>query len=151
MGYHTEQQDSSVLGSFTVLPATLFHVVGPQAGSRGSLPVPPSRMALTTAWTPWACISLSDSSWPHRRRSQAGVATAAGLLGAPLALAVEDTWVVWKRIETNAHHNFTSLFRRCQYHHTINSGFFIIIIYVLISTCLGPPWSISSSLITMGW
>lgn len=37
-----------------------------------ALPPVPSKMALTTAWTPCGCINLSDSNCPHRRLSQGG-------------------------------------------------------------------------------
>ncbi len=37
-----------------------------------ALPPVPSRMALTTAWTPCGCINLSESNCPHRRLSHAG-------------------------------------------------------------------------------
>lgn len=57
-----------------------------------SSPVPPPRMALTTAWTPLGCIRRSDSSWPHRRLSQAGADPRAALLLEPPEFPPAPDW-----------------------------------------------------------
>lgn len=55
-------------------------------------PVPSPRMALTTAWMPLGCIRRSESSWPQRCRSQAGVDPRAALLIEPLELFPDSGW-----------------------------------------------------------
>lgn len=72
--------------SLLFLPSFFHHYLP------SSSPVPPPRMALTTAWTPLGCIRRSDSSWPHQRLSQAGADPRAALLLEPPELPPAPDW-----------------------------------------------------------